>query len=106
MTIDIDALNEQATEAYEDFVNEVNDMYHHEYISYTAARVATDIAPFFFWDKINDNGAPLYLTHAEVIERAGFSRGTLYAARGDLIAVGLIKVVGRTWYAAVGVLHG
>lgn len=105
MTYLMDAQNEQAAKAYEDFVNEVNDMYSGGVITYTAARVATEIAQLIRWDEINEDGAPLYLPHHEVTRRAGFSRGTLYAARPELIEVGLIKVVGRTWHAAVGELY-
>lgn len=95
----------RANEAQEDFVNEVEWQYGEGYLSTTAARVASGIAPLFFWDKITDHGAPLYLTHAEVIEHVHFSRGTLYGARAELISAGLIKVIGKTWHAAVGVLH-
>lgn len=96
----------RANEAHEDFVNEVQWQYGEGCLSTTAARVASGIAPLFFWDKINEHGAPLYLTHGEVIERVDFSRGTLYIARPELVRAGLIKVVGKTWHAAVGELHG
>lgn len=94
-----------AHEAYESFINKVSDLHHEEVIGFTAARVATDLSPLFLWGDINEHGAPLYLPHNEACRRVGFSRGTLYSARPELTSTGLIKVVGKTWHAAVGVLH-
>lgn len=101
----IDARNEQATQSYEDFVNELQDYAINGYVSYTGLRVGTLVAPYFDWLNPNEDGAPLYLPHRVVLERLPFGRATLYAGHRELESLGFIKTVGRAWHAAVGELY-